>query len=82
MPLTDNRYVEEIQDEPLQPKQSGYNISSLGGRDRSTHVFQDNLGDEHEFITKEEAIKCVEIFFNTQFEGGRHTDRINKIACK
>jgi ribose 5-phosphate isomerase B len=34
------------------------------------------------FITKEEAIKCVEIFFNTQFEGGRHTDRVNKIACK
>jgi ribose 5-phosphate isomerase B len=34
------------------------------------------------FITKEEAIKCVDIFFNTLFEGGRHTDRVNKIACK
>jgi ribose 5-phosphate isomerase B len=34
------------------------------------------------YITKEEAIKCVDIFFSTQFEGGRHTDRVNKIACK
>lgn len=34
------------------------------------------------FITKEEAIKCVELFFSTKFEGGRHTDRVNKIACK
>lgn len=32
------------------------------------------------FITKEEAIKCVDIFFTTNFEGGRHTNRVNKIA--
>ncbi|MCB0408812.1 MAG: RpiB/LacA/LacB family sugar-phosphate isomerase, partial [Flavobacteriales bacterium] len=33
------------------------------------------------YITNEEAIKCVDVFFNTEFEGGRHTDRVNKIAC-
>ena len=31
------------------------------------------------YISKEEAIKCVDIFLNTQFEGGRHADRIVKI---
>ena len=31
------------------------------------------------YITKEEAIKCVDVFLNTQFEGGRHADRISKI---
>lgn len=31
-------------------------------------------------ITEEEAIKCVEVFFSTAFEGGRHTERVNKIS--
>ena len=31
------------------------------------------------YITKEEAIKCVDIFLKTEFEGGRHKDRILKI---
>lgn len=31
------------------------------------------------FISKEEAIRTVEIFFNTNFEGGRHQRRIDKI---
>jgi ribose 5-phosphate isomerase B len=31
-------------------------------------------------ITEEEAKKCVDAFFNTPFEGGRHTDRVNKIS--
>jgi ribose 5-phosphate isomerase B len=31
------------------------------------------------FITDEEAYKCVDIFFSTKFEGGRHTSRIKKI---
>lgn len=34
------------------------------------------------FITKEEAIKIVEVFLNTNFEGGRHLTRINKIPIK
>lgn len=33
------------------------------------------------FISVEEAEKCVDIFFKTDFEGGRHADRVNKIAC-
>lgn len=32
------------------------------------------------FISKEECKEMVEIFFNTPFEGGRHQNRIDKIA--
>lgn len=32
------------------------------------------------YITTDEAKACVDIFFNTAFEGGRHTDRIKKIT--
>jgi len=32
------------------------------------------------YISAEEAIKIVEAFLNTQFEGGRHARRVNKIA--
>lgn len=34
------------------------------------------------YITESEAIKCVDEFLNTTFEGGRHTDRVNKIPKK
>lgn len=34
------------------------------------------------YITKEEAIKCIDVFLNTQFEGGRHSDRISKIKIE
>ena len=34
------------------------------------------------YISKEEAIKCVDAFLNTEFEGGRHADRIAKIKIK
>ncbi len=30
-------------------------------------------------ISEEEAKKCVDVFFSTAFEGGRHTDRVKKI---
>jgi len=33
------------------------------------------------YITDEQAIEIVEIFLNTDFEGGRHINRINKIPC-
>lgn len=33
------------------------------------------------FITEEEAIEMVDVFLNTSFEGGRHLNRVNKIAC-
>ena len=31
------------------------------------------------FITDDEAIEMVKVFFNTEFEGGRHQRRIDKI---
>lgn len=34
------------------------------------------------YISKEEAIKCVDAFLNTEFEGGRHFDRILKIKIE
>jgi ribose 5-phosphate isomerase B len=34
------------------------------------------------YISNEEAIKCVDVFLNTAFEGGRHLKRVEKItAC-
>jgi len=33
------------------------------------------------FINDEEAIEIVKIFLETDFEGGRHVNRINKIPC-
>jgi ribose 5-phosphate isomerase B len=33
------------------------------------------------FITDDEAKACVDIFLTTAFEGGRHADRVNKIAA-
>ncbi|MCJ8208172.1 ribose 5-phosphate isomerase B [Mucilaginibacter sp. RS28] len=33
------------------------------------------------FITLEEAKKITEIFLLTQFEGGRHANRVSKISC-
>jgi len=32
------------------------------------------------YITEEEAKKCVDVFLNTAFEGGRHTERVKKIS--
>jgi len=33
------------------------------------------------YITSIEAKKCIDAFINNVFEGGRHLDRIKKIAC-
>jgi ribose 5-phosphate isomerase B len=33
------------------------------------------------FITVEDAFDMIQVFFNTSFEGGRHQNRIDKIAC-
>jgi len=32
------------------------------------------------YITLEEAVKCVKAFLNTDFEGGRHQRRVEKIS--
>ena len=36
------------------------------------------------FISQQEALSCIDMFFSTPFEGGRHQrriDKINKIVC-
>jgi ribose 5-phosphate isomerase B len=33
------------------------------------------------FISHEEALKFVDLFMNTLFEGGRHQRRVDKIPC-
>ena len=33
------------------------------------------------FVSVEEAIVMVDVFLATEFEGGRHANRVNKIAC-
>lgn len=33
------------------------------------------------FITKDEALACVDTFLSSVFEGGRHQDRVLKIDC-
>lgn len=32
------------------------------------------------FISDETALACLDVFLNTDFEGGRHESRVNKIA--
>lgn len=34
------------------------------------------------FLTDEEALQIIDVFFNTEFEGGRHQKRIEKIPCQ
>ena len=34
------------------------------------------------FIDRETAVRMIQIFFETEFEGGRHQKRINKIPVK
>lgn len=34
------------------------------------------------FLSNEEALDIVKAFFSTDFEGGRHERRVEKIACK
>jgi ribose 5-phosphate isomerase B len=33
------------------------------------------------FISEENALEMVEVFFTTPFEGGRHKRRVDKIPC-
>lgn len=33
------------------------------------------------FISMETALEIIDVFFSTEFEGGRHLNRVNKIAC-
>ncbi len=33
------------------------------------------------FVSLQQAIGFVDIFLSTEFEGGRHANRVNKISC-
>lgn len=33
------------------------------------------------FVSKTQAIEMVKVFLNTEFEGGRHQNRVDKIGC-
>lgn len=33
------------------------------------------------FVSEQQALKFVDLFLKTPFEGGRHDSRVNKIAC-
>ncbi len=33
------------------------------------------------YMKEQEALNCVDIFLNTEFEGGRHAARVEKISC-
>lgn len=33
------------------------------------------------YTSKQQAVAMVQTFFETSFDGGRHTDRVQKIAC-
>ena len=52
-------------------------IASLARQHNDANV----LGLPARFITIEEGIEMVDTFLNTEFEGGRHQGRIDKIAC-
>jgi ribose 5-phosphate isomerase B len=34
------------------------------------------------FTSIQQAVEMVDTFLNTSFEGGRHANRVDKIACK
>ena len=52
-------------------------IASLARQHNDANV----LGLPARFITIEEGIEMVHTFLNTEFEGGRHQGRVDKISC-
>lgn len=52
-------------------------IASLARRHNDANI----LVMPARFITEEEALEIVDTFLSTEFEGGRHKRRIDKIPC-
>ena len=52
-------------------------IASLARQHNDANV----LGLPARFITIEEGMEMVHTFLNTEFEGGRHQGRVDKISC-
>ena len=53
-------------------------LASLARRHNNANV----LGLPANYITEPLALEVVDTFFTTDFEGGRHERRVNKIPCK
>ena len=34
------------------------------------------------FVSLQQALGFIDVFLNTEFEGGRHANRVNKISCQ
>ena len=52
-------------------------IASLGRQHNNANV----LCIPARFVSEETALKMVDAFFSSEFEGGRHARRVGKIAC-
>jgi len=53
-------------------------LASLGRQHNDANI----LALPARFITKKEAIEILDVFLSTEFEGGRHKRRVDKIAVK
>lgn len=53
-------------------------LASLARRHNNANV----LGLPANYITQEKALECVNTFFSTDFEGGRHARRVGKISVQ
>lgn len=45
------------------------------------HNYANMVAIPARFVNEEKAIEIVETFLNTDFEGGRHQNRVDKISC-
>ena len=52
-------------------------IAKLGREHNDANV----LAIPARYVSEEEAKKIVDAFFSTEFEGGRHQNRVEKISC-
>jgi ribose 5-phosphate isomerase B len=52
-------------------------IASLARQHNDANI----IGLPARFISIEEGIEFTDTFLNTEFEGGRHQNRVNKISC-
>jgi ribose 5-phosphate isomerase B len=52
-------------------------IAALGRQHNNANI----LAIPARFVSEELAQKMTSVFLNTEFEGGRHERRVNKIAC-
>ena len=53
------------------------NLAALARQHNNANV----LCIPQRFVSKKMALNMVNAFFSTEFEGGRHERRVNKIAC-